>query len=515
MALKVEIHQKENVRPFSPTPHSLKNYKLSQIDQIEGTHYTSMLFFYNSGTHHHDYDELKQSLSKTLSVLYPLAGRVKDGMTIECNDEGVDFVRANVTNYDLSDFLQICKVDLLQQLLPFDPNPMDFDPSQPMLGVQVNKFRCGGTAVAICLWHGVGDAAAIGGFVQTWTAINRGEGGRGDLVVDGAAIFPPTLNFDFSAPTSAAVRLNKTNGGKFSTKRFVFRKEEIERMRDEYMLSDRRRPTSVEALSAFLWAALIRANQNAKMHILVQVTDLRKRLNPPLPSMCLGNFLYVTAARWMRENAAADGAGVTPQSLVGKIREAILKVTGDHVRKIEAQGGLTNEIEKIAAFGVDAIKFFGISSLCGFPFHEFDFGWGKPIWFVVAPFNLMDRANFNKTGDGGIEAVIGLTPQVMSSLDKDKEFIARVSCYEFELVVFIELQPRREDPKRDRKPDGASKFEVVNELHFRRNSIRNYEAPEFMVTLAEVEESDFPLTIELTPFSSIDSSGVLDFDRVA
>ncbi|XP_031092758.1 stemmadenine O-acetyltransferase-like [Ipomoea triloba] len=423
MALKVEIHQKENVMPFSPTPHSLKNYKLSQIDQIEGTYYISMLFFYNSSAHHHDYDELKQSLSKTLSVLYPLAGRLKDEMTIECNDEGVEFVRANVTNYDLSDFLQICTLDLLQQLLPFDPYPLEFDPSQPMLGIQVNKFRCGGTAVALCIWHGVADASAIGGFVQTWTAINRGEGGRGDLVVDGAAIFPPALNFDFSAPTSAHARLNKTSRGKFSLKRFVFRKEEIERMRDEYMLSDRRRPTSVEALSAFLWAALIRANQNAKMHILVQVIDLRKRLNPPFPSMCLGNFLYVAAARWMRENA-----GVTAQSLVGKIREAIVKVTGDHVRKIEAQGGLTAEIEKLVAFGVDAIKIFGISSLCGFPFHEFDFGWGKPIWSLATPFHLMDAANFYKTGDGGIEALIGVTPQVMSSLDKDKEFIARVSC---------------------------------------------------------------------------------------
>ncbi|XP_019158330.1 PREDICTED: salutaridinol 7-O-acetyltransferase-like [Ipomoea nil] len=301
---------------------------------------------------------------------------------------------------------------------------MDFDPSQPMLGVQVNKFRCGGTAVAFCLWHGVADAAAIGGFVQTWSAISWGEGGGGDLVVDATAIFPPALNFDFSAPTSVAARLVKSNQGKYSKKRFVFRKEEIERMRDEYILSDRCRPSSVEALSAFLWAAVIRANQNAKMYLLTQATDLRKRLNPPFPSMCLGNIVYLTAARWM-----SDGAGgVTAQSLVGKIREAIMKVTGEHVSKIEAQGGLATEIEKIAAFGVDKIKFFGISSVCGFPFHEFDLGWDKPIWFLAAPFNLMDGANLYKTGDGGIEGIIGLTPQVMSTLDKDKEFIARVSC---------------------------------------------------------------------------------------
>nr|GMC68702.1 vinorine synthase-like [Ipomoea batatas] len=118
-------------------------------------------------------------------------------------------------------------------------------------------------------------------------------------------------------------------------------------MRDILSVSDRRRPTRVEALPAFLWAAVIMANQTAKMHILI---------NPTFQSMCLGNILQLTAARCTPENAAA---GVTAQSLVEKVREAIVKVTDEYMRKVEAQVGflkaLTTQVQKIAAYG-DAIK---------------------------------------------------------------------------------------------------------------------------------------------------------------
>ncbi|XP_019163468.1 PREDICTED: exosome complex component RRP4 homolog [Ipomoea nil] len=109
----------------------------------------------------HDYDELKESPSKTLSILYPLVGRLlEDGSTIECNDEGAEFVRAHVTNYDLGEFLWHPKLEDLQQLLPFEPYPDAIDPAMPMSAVQVNRFRCGGTVV---------------GFFNLYRCLNRGK----------------------------------------------------------------------------------------------------------------------------------------------------------------------------------------------------------------------------------------------------------------------------------------------------------------------------------------------------
>nr|GLL41421.1 vinorine synthase-like [Ipomoea trifida] len=425
-----QVSQKEKVRPFSPTPQSLRNYKLSLLDILAGTSYTPIVFFYDSRAGGHDYDELKDSLMKTLSVLYPLAGRIKDGSTIECNDEGADFVRANVTNCDLGEFLRHPKLEDIRQLLPHDPYPNAIHPAQPMLAVQVNRFRCGGTAVAFCVWHGLADAGALTGLFNTLAAINRGEGpiSPDGLIVDASAIFRPG-NF-VSTPLKP---ISLENRGKYSSKRFVFGKQDIERLRNDYYhpSEHRRRPSRVQALSAFIWAAVIRAilpaNPNLKTHLLTNVVNLRKKLNPPFHSECLGNINQVVAARWESE---ADGCGrVTARFLVGRVVEAIHKITDDYLREMHAEGGYLRAILGVSSkkhHNPDEIKVLSITSLCNIPFSKVDFGWGKPMWIGLGH-TLEDWVVFMDTENGGVEVWIGLKQEVMCNLDKDMEFHAYVS----------------------------------------------------------------------------------------
>nr|GLL36027.1 vinorine synthase-like isoform X1 [Ipomoea trifida] len=403
MALKVEVYQKEKVRPSSPTPQTLRYHKLSLVDAIVGYFYGPHVLFYPSGAgpRRHDYDELKESLSKTLSILYPLAGRLKDGSIIECNDEGADFVRANVTNYDLGEFLRHPKQEDLLQLLPLDPYPDAIHPAMPMLGVQVNRFRCGGTAVGFCTWHGVVDGIGMATLYNTMAAINRGEEGvvgGGPVVVDVTATFSPAIPNMSKAMLTGFAGMKKELRGKYTSKRFVFSKQDIERMRNQYSQSEHhRRPSRVEALSAFLWAAVIRAtlvaNPILKTHFLSHYMNLRNKLNPPLPSQCLGNILQGTDSVWEVDGGAAAGGPITGRSLVGRVVEAMDKFTNHYVREMQA---------------------------------EVDFGWGKPIW-IGMPQTLLDVALFVDTKDGGVEVWIGLDHEVMCNLDKDMEFNAYVS----------------------------------------------------------------------------------------
>ncbi|XP_031091093.1 stemmadenine O-acetyltransferase-like [Ipomoea triloba] len=251
-SLKVEVYEKEKVRPSSPTPQTLRYHKLSLLDVLSGPFYAPHVLFYPSGAgpRRHDYDELKESLSKTLSILYPLAGRLKDGSIIECNDEGADFVRANVTNYDLGEFLRHPKQEDLRQLLPLEPYPEAIDPAMPMLAVQVNRFRCGETAVGFCTWHGVTDGGGVAGFYNILAAINRGEGptdSAGGLVVDVAAIFSPAIP-NISQVMLTAYAGMKKELRKYTTKRFVFSKQDIEPIRNQYSQSEHhRRPSRVDA----------------------------------------------------------------------------------------------------------------------------------------------------------------------------------------------------------------------------------------------------------------------------
>lgn len=84
--MKVEIISKENIKPFSPTPHHLKNFKLSLLDQLIPAPFVPMLLYFrnnDSGTPKHVHVQeilvlLKQSLSQTLTRFYPLAGVINN-----------------------------------------------------------------------------------------------------------------------------------------------------------------------------------------------------------------------------------------------------------------------------------------------------------------------------------------------------------------------------------------------------------------------------------------------------
>lgn len=97
-SIEVETLAREIIKPSSPTPHHLRNLKLSLLDQIIPVEYTAVILFYrgNDDTHHHSHisQHLKQSLSETLKIYYPFAGIIKDHILIECKDNGVEYVEA-------------------------------------------------------------------------------------------------------------------------------------------------------------------------------------------------------------------------------------------------------------------------------------------------------------------------------------------------------------------------------------------------------------------------------------
>ncbi|CAL8174599.1 unnamed protein product [Prunus armeniaca] len=104
--IKVEIIERQTIKPSSPTPDHLRNYKLSHFDQTALQIYIPLLLFYpnapadaitnNVMATNERYQHLMQSLTKTLTHFYPLAGRIKGHAMIECNDDGAELVKARV-----------------------------------------------------------------------------------------------------------------------------------------------------------------------------------------------------------------------------------------------------------------------------------------------------------------------------------------------------------------------------------------------------------------------------------
>jgi shikimate O-hydroxycinnamoyltransferase len=251
--VKVDIKARETIKPSSPTPQNLKIFKLSLLDQIAPPIYVPRILYYAyNGTKPNLKTQkrinlLKESLSQALTRIYPLAGRVKENLFIECNDEGADFLEAEV-NSPLDEILRQPEVDVLDLLLPRD--------YETQLAVQVNIFSCEGMAIGICMFHRIVDGATFSSFVNMWAAI-ASRSGAGDSLSARAPIFPGPRLFP-QRDISALVPRFDVPKGNCITKRFVFPGSKIASLKEKVVANNAKdgtvlSPTRNELVSALIW----------------------------------------------------------------------------------------------------------------------------------------------------------------------------------------------------------------------------------------------------------------------
>ncbi|KAF8399878.1 hypothetical protein HHK36_015748 [Tetracentron sinense] len=411
---KVEIISRESIKPSFPTPHHLTNFQLSFLDQLAPPVYVPIILFFDCNvqicTH-----RLKKSLSATLTRFYPLAGRIKNSVSIDCNDDGADYFEAQVTA-QLSDVVAQPKADVLKQFLPCEPfYTWTGSGADVLLAIQVNVFDCGGTAIGVCISHKIADVASLATFVGTWSAISRGSTEIVDPRLDLASLFPPRDLSGFM-PTTGIVK------DKIVTKRFVFDASKIAALRAKAATTGT--CTRVEALSTFIWRrflALFAAERKAgteNMHVLIHAVNLRGRMDPPLPQYSFGNVWRpaITLPLLGESDKESDG-------LEGLVRDAIRKVDGEYVKKLEEGDEYLKNIKKTSEqFHKGEVVTFNFSSWCRFPFYEVDFGWGKPRWVSTTglPFKNVIIFMDTKSGDG-IEAWVNMLEGDMAEFEHDQE----------------------------------------------------------------------------------------------
>lgn len=196
--MKNEIVSRTCIKPSSPTPPHLKNFKLSLLDQLLPAIHGNMTFFFPSFDSPTDPDLefshksqlLQKSISETLTRFYPLAGRFAGGSAIDCNDEGGLFIEAR-SDSPLSDFLSKPDCETLDLFLPTtDQETMELSKGSMWL-VKFSMFSCGGTAVSISLTHKIADFAALITLLKSWTATCRGSSEPLSPQFTGASILPP------------------------------------------------------------------------------------------------------------------------------------------------------------------------------------------------------------------------------------------------------------------------------------------------------------------------------------
>ncbi|GAA0153115.1 hypothetical protein LIER_11429 [Lithospermum erythrorhizon] len=434
MVWNMEIISREIIKPSSKTPKNLKNHTLSFLDQLAPSVHIPLIFFYKFETSNNAYNStqvsqlLKQSLSNTLTRFYPLAGRINGISSIDCNDEGVEYIEARVHAH-VDQLIGHPTMEDLEKLIPKQPQS-NTEHNAPLLSIQVNFFDCGGIAIGVCIAHRVADGSSFVTFMNAWSAICREDEDKAHqlpMFDSGKSYFPPKDMSGFSSLVSN-VGISKEQ---IKTERLVFTKATLETLegdiKDSGDGSNLKNPTRVEALSAFIWRNFIKSAKNSKkMFAAVHAVNLRSRMKPPLPENAFGNLWRHTHALTTLESEKDDQNFV---HLPTKLREAISSINNEYIKKIQEGDAYFNLLkEHINLYFSKDIEFCNFSSWCNFPVYEVDFGWGKPERVSTMTFPYKNLVIFMSSRSGQeIEAWVNMNEDDISNLQKEIELLSHAA----------------------------------------------------------------------------------------
>lgn len=425
------ILSKEKVKPSKPTPPHLKNHKLCFLDQIQLPVTIKTILFYDNTTFAQNQNNLKNALSETLTLFYPLAGEVKEGSTfVDCNDTGVVYVEAQAKKR-LSYFLENPDLSQLKKLM--------IDVECHLVSFQVTRFECGGMAIGASMFHLVSDANTVSAFLNTWANIAR------ERIMPLASLdfkslsllFPPQNHLPQELSAFLDILFFK-EGDQFLQRRFVFDSKAISAIKLKAGANNIvPKPTRVEALTAFIWKHMMLASKAVKGSsssscMLNHAVNLRPRLHPPLPN-AFGNVVWF-ATTFYESEITMSHDNIDLSHLVGLVREVFETFSnGENLKELEGDASF-NYLVNMATDTInsfDKVDNYMFTSWCRFGLEEVDFGWGKPIW--VAP--LLDPTRsvvhvqiviLMESGDG-IEAWILRNKEEILELENDEEFLQYAS----------------------------------------------------------------------------------------
>ncbi|XP_050204597.1 BAHD acyltransferase At5g47980-like [Mercurialis annua] len=428
MAAKLEIIQRETIRPSSRTPDNLKIHNLSLLDQVMPIMYTPLLLFYPAadGDLHQDRHEkvqrLKKSLPDTLKHFYPLAGRFRDNTSIDCNDQGAEFIEARIDCL-LSEFFRNPDTQMLNWFLPATVESPEAATGRLLL-VQATFFDCGGLAIGICISHKMADAATLSTFTKCWSAI--AHSGSSNAVVTppvftGSSIFPP---LDISIPPTPVGLMQKN----CITNRFVFSASGISALRAKLASETALEPTRVEAVSGLLWKSAMTALRSrlgySRPSVWCMLINMRPRFLPPLPENYSGNCVGHITPKTMNE----DNCEIELEETFVRIRKEIEGFSENYVKKLRGEGSLQAIFGLLKEYGELAMSndtdIYMCSSWCRFGLYDADFGWGRPAWVSFTCVKKTNTVTLMDARDGdGIEAWLTLSEEDMAFFEKNPEIL--------------------------------------------------------------------------------------------
>ena len=407
MMMNIEKQSSKLVKPFVPTPPTLRHYKIGLVDELMPFINVGVaLYFPTNSNHDTEFVTcLEKSLEKTLTRFYPLAGRfVNKTLTIDCNDQGVEFIHAKV-NIKLQDILAPnVNGKFADDFVPSNKFAID-QFHEPLLTVQVTIFECGGVALGVNVSHKIVDASTLSTFVSEWAAMNRKENeiestGPG---FNSSSLFPGRCLSPLPLPL-----ITEDMSSKYTRMMLSFNESVISNLKAKAMAKENictKYYSKVQLVSSILWKAFIdvdRATNNIpKNYILLQPVSLRGKMASLIPKNSCGNILAFCATE--------AGNAETSEELVDLLTNNVKKTINIFSNVChDSEDGQTTILNAVTLKDVniqESTHVLTVTSWSKFPFYEADFGFGKPAYAATASVALQRAACLMDDAQGnGVDA---------------------------------------------------------------------------------------------------------------
>ncbi|KAG6384737.1 hypothetical protein SASPL_153555 [Salvia splendens] len=418
----------EKIKPSSPTPHHLRIYNISLLDQmIPFVYIPLVLYFRGAGSSNNNDDDkiqhLKESLSQTLASFYPFAGVIRDALSVDCSDQGLPFYVTKVKS-QMKDFLQNPNFEFINKFFPREYNQeKQTGPGDNVMLIQLNCFDCGGIAMSITFAHLIADIASVSTFLRCWATNARGLGLSSHvspLLCTAQSSFPqnPTLPSNLIPFNNF---LKYSIGGKFVTRRYVFDASALSFLKTQLSSSAASR---VNVVTALVWKCFMAAvveetsGKDGKPFLMTQAVNLRKRAAPQFPDDNFGNMV------WVPKIVCSSPEEKGLEDLAWEVKRGIANIDGEFVRRL-GDDGLNEYLEELRNEMPQQANWLCFSSWVNMGLYEVDFGWGKPVWlssYFVQHSETVVIGNvvmLMDGRDGGIEALAVLDQKYVAGFEKN------------------------------------------------------------------------------------------------
>ncbi|KAK9080218.1 hypothetical protein SSX86_001894 [Deinandra increscens subsp. villosa] len=425
-------HQKQHIY-FTPFELPFLNLNYSQ---------KGLLFSKPPPPDDHDFsisaflDDLRRSLSATLTHFYPLAARLATRIQQNPpssliyidpqNTPGVKFVHATV-DVTVSDVLTSADVPLVVRSF-FDLNDAICHDGHtlPLLSIQVTELT-DGIFIGGSVNHLLADGTSFWHFMSAWSEIHRSEE-KHDYVISRPPIFKrwvlegsdPVTTLPFTHPDQFIVRPEKPE---VKERFFHFSSTAVSKLKAKANEeSNTQKISSLQAVSALLWRCVTRVRRqpsDSETVCRLAIND-RHRVNPPLSDDYFGSPIGGVSGTATVGDLMTHGLGWAAL----RIHEAVRNHDTSAVKKrVESWYRNPTLNKMIGAVHHNSIM---ITSSPRFDMYGCEFGLGKAVGGRSGFMNKHDGKTTmypGREGGGGMDVEVCLLPEYMMDLECDEELM--------------------------------------------------------------------------------------------